>query len=124
MSQCEEIAHPVAQQLAQLSALDRVMAIAEFEPDGSLSRANDNFLALLGYTREQVMGRHHSSFCTAAFAASAEYRNFWPQLRDGKARTGLAERLRHDGSSCWLEATYTPVLDAQGKVRQILKIAT
>lgn len=121
---CPEDESPVAQQLAQLSALDRVMAIAEFELDGSLSRANDNFLALLGFTREQAVGRHHSSFCTAAFAASAEYRNFWPQLRDGKARTGLAERLRSDGSSCWLEATYTPVLDAQGRVRQILKIAT
>jgi len=121
---CPEDESPVAQQLAQLSALDRVMAIAEFELDGSLSRANDNFLALLGLTREQAVGRHHSSFCTAAFAASAEYRNFWPQLRDGNARTGLAERLRTDGSSCWLEATYTPVLDAQGRVRQILKIAT
>lgn len=121
---CPEDESPVAQQLAQLSALDRVMAIAEFELDGSLSRANDNFLALLGFTREEAVGRHHSSFCSAAFAASAEYRNFWPQLRDGKARTGLAERLRSDGSSCWLEATYTPVLDAQGRVRQILKIAT
>ena len=124
MLECPEDESPVAQQLAQLSALDRVMAIAEFELDGSLSRANDNFLALLGFTREEAVGRHHSAFCTAAFAASAEYRKFWPQLRDGKARTGLAERLRSDGSSCWLEATYTPVLDAQGKVRQILKIAT
>ncbi|MBS7776520.1 EAL domain-containing protein [Acidovorax sp. CCYZU-2555] len=124
MLECPEEESPVAQQLAQLSALDRVMAIAEFELDGSLSRANDNFLALLGFTREEAVGRHHSAFCTAAFAASAEYRKFWPQLRDGKARTGLAERLRSDGSSCWLEATYTPVLDAQGKVRQILKIAT
>lgn len=124
MLECPEDKSPVAQQLAQLTALDRVMAIAEFELDGSLSRANDNFLALLGFTRDEAVGRHHSSFCTAAFAASAEYRNFWPQLRDGKARTGLAERLRSDGSSCWLEATYTPVLDAQGKVRQILKIAT
>jgi diguanylate cyclase (GGDEF)-like protein/PAS domain S-box-containing protein len=114
----------VAQQLAQLGALDRVMAIAEFELDGSLSHANDNFLALLGLTRAQAVGRHHSSFCTPAFAGSAEYRHFWPQLRDGQARTGLAERVRRDGSSCWLEATYTPVLDAQGKVRQILKIAT
>lgn len=124
MLESHEDTAPVAQQLAQLSALDRVMAIAEFELDGSLSRANDNFLALLGFTREEAVGRHHSSFCTPAFANSVEYRNFWPQLRDGKARTGLAERLRSDGSSCWLEATYTPVLDSQGKVRQILKIAT
>ena len=107
MLECPEETSPVAQQLAQLAALDRVMAIAEFELDGSLSRANDNFLALLGFTREEAVGRHHSSFCTEAFASSTEYRNFWPQLRDGQARTGLAERLRSDGSSCWLEATYT-----------------
>ncbi len=124
MLECPEDTSLVAQQQAQLAALDRVMAIAEFELDGSLSRANDNFLALLGFTREEAVGRHHRSFCTEAFANSTEYRNFWPQLRDGQARTGLAERLRSDGSSCWLEATYTPVLDAQGKVRNILKIAT
>ncbi|MET1113922.1 MAG: EAL domain-containing protein [Comamonas sp.] len=124
MLECHEDAGPVGRQLAQLSALDRVMAIAEFELDGSLSHANDNFLALFGFTRQEAVGRHHSSFCTPVFASSAEYCDFWPQLRDGKAHTGLAERVRCDGRSCWLEATYIPVLDAQGKVRQILKIAT
>lgn len=114
----------VAQQLAQLNALDRAMAIAEFDLNGLLTRANDNFLALLGYSRAQAVGRHHRSFCTPAFAASAEYQEFWPRLREGKASAGLAERVRSDGSSCWLEATYTPVFDAQGRICQILKIAT
>ena len=124
MLECPEDTGSAARQLAQLDALGRVMAIAEFGLDGTLSHANDNFLALLGFTRQEAVGRHHSSFCTPAFAASAEYRDFWHRLRDGQARTGLAERVRRDGSSCWLEATYTPVFDAQGRLRQILKIAT
>lgn len=124
MLECAQRASPMEHRLAQLDALDRAMAIAEFDVDGVLRRANDNFLALLGHTREEALGRHHRSFCTPAFADSAEYRHFWPQLRDGKPRTGLAERVRSDGGTCWLEATYTPVLDDKGHVQQILKIAT
>ncbi len=111
-------------QLAQWHALDRAMAIAQFDVDGVLRQANDNFLALLGLSRESAQGLHHSRLCPPAFADSAEYRSFWPRLRDGGARTGLVERVRSDGSHCWLEATYTPVLDARGRVSHILKVAT
>lgn len=110
--------------LAQLAALSRVMAIAEFEPDGTLIHANDNYLSLFGFTREEALGRHHSSFCLPAYANSDDYGDFWARLRGGEAHSGLAERMRRDGSSCWLEATYTPVLDGAGRVLQVLKIAT
>ncbi len=110
--------------LAQLAALSRVMAIAEFEPDGTLIHANDNYLSLFGFTREEALGRHHSSFCLPAYASSDDYGDFWARLRGGEAHSGLAERMRSDGSSCWLEATYTPVLDGAGRVLQVLKIAT
>lgn len=110
--------------LAQLAALSRVMAIAEFEPDGTLIHANDNYLSLFGFTREEALGRHHSSFCLPAYANSDDYGDFWARLRGGEAHSGLAERMRSDGSSCWLEATYTPVLDGAGRVLQVLKIAT
>jgi len=110
--------------LAQLAALSRVMAIAEFEPDGTLIHANDNYLSLFGFTREEALGRHHSSFCLPAYASSDDYGDFWARLRGGEAHSGLAERMRRDGSSCWLEATYTPVLDGAGRVLQVLKIAT
>lgn len=110
--------------LAQLAALNRVMAIAEFEPDGTLIHANDNYLSLFGFTREEALGRHHSSFCLPAYANSDDYGDFWARLRGGEAHSGLAERMRSDGSSCWLEATYTPVLDGAGRVLQVLKIAT
>jgi len=119
-----EGAGPAISPLAQLAALSRVMAIAEFEPDGTLIHANDNYLSLFGFTREEALGRHHSSFCLPAYASSDDYDEFWARLRGGEAHSGLAERMRRDGSSCWLEATYTPVLDGAGRVLQVLKIAT
>ncbi|OLS58822.1 sensor domain-containing protein [Pseudomonas putida] len=110
--------------LAQLAALDRVMAIAEFSPDGTLLRANENFLTLMGYSLEQVRGRHHRTFCSAKQVQSPDYADFWPRLRNGGGSSGIVERIRSDGRSCWLEATYTPVFDEQGELAQILKIAT
>ncbi|TBV00776.1 bifunctional diguanylate cyclase/phosphodiesterase [Pseudomonas dryadis] len=109
---------------AQRAALERVMAIAEFTPDGRLDRANDHYLALLGYAREEALGRHHRSFCLKAFAESEAYEAFWQRLYAGGAHSGQVERQRQDGSSCWLEATYAPVLDESGRVLQILKVAT
>lgn len=110
--------------LAQRAALERAMAIAEFMPDGTLERANDNYLALLRYTRENAVGQHHRFFCLQHFVKSDEYSAFWDHLHSGNAHSGIVERLRQDGTNCWLEATYTPVLDDSGKVVQILKIAT
>ncbi|ENO88314.1 sensor domain-containing protein [Thauera linaloolentis] len=108
----------------QLAALGRVMAMAEFAPDGTLTHANDNYLGLLGLTREQAVGSHHSRFCRKSFVDDEAYQAFWSRLLHGDACSGLAERVRQDDSSCWLEATYVPVIDAQGRVRQILKVAT
>ena len=113
-----------ALQLAQLQALDRVMAIAAFEVDGTLCHANANYLKLMGLSHAQAQGRTHRSFCTPALLGSDKYESIWSSLCAGQAYSGVVERLRSDGSSCWLEATYSPVLDAQGQVLQILKIAT
>ena len=124
MWECAELASSMMRRQAQWDALDHAMAIAEFDVDGVLRHANDNFLALLKLTREAALGRHHSVFCVPAYADSAEYRDFWPRLRDGKPCTGLIERVCSDGSHCWLDASYTPVRDASGQVCQILKIAT
>lgn len=109
---------------AQRAALERVMAIAEFTPEGVLKHANPNYLRLFGYDAENAAGLPHQRFCTDAYAQSSEYAAFWRHLRDGLSHSGPVERVRHDGASCWLEATYTPVLDEAGKVLQILKIAT
>ena len=110
--------------LAQFQALDRAMAMATFAVDGTLSHANANYLQLMGLTQEQAQGRSHRSFCTSALLASERYEATWSHLCAGHAYSNVVERLRSDGSSCWLDATYSPVLDAQGRVIQILKIAT
>ncbi|CAN7572473.1 GGDEF and EAL domain-containing protein [Pseudorhodoferax sp. LjRoot39] len=115
--------NPTAQQLAQLRALDDVMAIAEFAPDGTLRRANAHYLALLGCTADVAVGSHHSRWCTPGAAASTDYAGLWEALRRGQAQAGPIERERMDGSSCWLQSTYAPVLDASGEVTEVLEVA-
>lgn len=110
--------------LLQLAALDRVMAMAEFSPDGTLLHANSNYLAILGLQPAQAIGQHHKSFCSPQDDSDAAYDEFWQTLQQGKSHSGIVRRLRHDGSHCWLEATYTAVRDDSGKVLQILKVAT
>ncbi|MEX8191630.1 sensor domain-containing protein [Comamonas guangdongensis] len=110
--------------LAQFQALDRAMAMAAFAVDGTLCHANTNYLQLLGLTQEQAQGRSHRSFCTPALLDSNRYEAIWSRLCAGHAYSDVVERLRSDGSSCWLDTTYSPVLDAQGQVIQILKVAT
>nr|WP_261794578.1 EAL domain-containing protein [Comamonas testosteroni] len=107
-----------------MQALDRVMAMAEFGLDGSLLYANDNYLQLMGLTLEQAVGRKHRSFCSQRLLSSPKYQQVWDLLCAGNAYSGVVERLRSDGSSCWLEATYSPVLDEQSQVSHILKIAS
>ena len=100
------------------------MAIASFRVDGALCHANANYLRMMGMTHEEAQGRLHSSLCTPALLATSRYHDIWAQLCAGTAYSGVVERVRSDGRSCWMEATYSPVLDAQGQVVEILKIAT
>ena len=108
----------------QLAALEKTIAIAEFSPDGILQWANKNYLSLFRMTESQAIGRIHRSFCPTSFAETEDYDTFWLSLCQGISYSGFVERIREDHSSCWLEATYTPVLDQHGTVIQILKIAT
>lgn len=108
---------------AQALALGDAMAIATFTPDGELRSANANYLQLLGASAQQVLGRKHRSFCTEALRDSARYEQVWAQLRAGQGFCGVVERLRLDGTHCWLEANYIPVRNAQGQVDHILKVA-
>lgn len=110
--------------VAQLEALDRDRAIARFSPDGTLLHANQNYKMLLGYELEDIRGRKHSAFCPQDLVQSPAYIRFWQRLNEGSACSGTAERIRHNGEHCWLEAIYSPVLDDAGQVQLILKIAT
>jgi len=108
---------------ALVASLDSTKAIAQFSLDGIVLSANHQFLATLGYARSDALGAHHRRFCDAAFVDSPAYDRFWQRLRAGEAYTDLCMRRRHDGSVCWLEATYAPVY-VDDRVARILKIAS
>jgi len=109
---------------ATQSALERAYAIIEFKPDGTILRANENFCAALGYTLDEITGRHHRMFVTADEAASSEYQRFWADLQAGRFNSAEFERIRKDGTRIWIEATYNPVFDRRGRVERVIKLAT
>ena len=100
----------------RLAALDRSQAVAEFDLDGNVLDANENFLALFGCRIDDVRGRHHRGFMHAADAADPAYEAFWQSLRRGEFVSGQFRRRTPDGREVWLQATYNPVLDAAGPV--------
>ncbi|WP_110685494.1 methyl-accepting chemotaxis protein [Salinicola aestuarinus] len=108
----------------RMLALDRSMASIEFDLDGIITDANENFLTVTGYTRDQLVGNHHNRLCTASHANSEAYRRFWQRLNEGEFFSGQFERVRADGSTLWLEATYNPIRDAQGRVLRVVKFAS
>ncbi len=115
--------HTVNQQACLLDAIERSMAVIEFDLHGNVLRANDNFLQTMGYRAEQIVGQPHRMFCTPAFARSAEYGQWWSSLRSGQFQSGTFERVAADGQSVWLEASYNPVRDDTGQVIKVVKYA-
>jgi methyl-accepting chemotaxis protein len=107
-----------------LAAISRSHAMIEFTPDGVILGANDNFLSVMGYERPEIVGKHHRIFVEPVQAGSPDYLEFWRQLRNGEARSAEFYRLGKDGREVWIEASYSPVLDAAGKVTRIVKVAT
>ncbi|MBP0463753.1 PAS domain-containing methyl-accepting chemotaxis protein [Roseomonas sp. PWR1] len=105
------------------TAIDRSQAVAEFDLDGNLVDANENFLRAMGYAWEEVVGRHHGVFCDDAFVASADYRDFWRRLRAGEFVAGEFRRKGKGGRKVWIQATYNPLLDAEGRPFRIVKFA-
>ncbi|MGY2231900.1 PAS domain-containing methyl-accepting chemotaxis protein [Pseudomonas tolaasii] len=115
--------HTNAQQASLLDAIERSMAVIEFDLQGNVLRANANFLEAMGYRADQVVGQPHRMFCTPAFVRSAEYSQLWTQLRNGQFQSGTFERVAGDGQSVWLEASYNPVRDDAGQVIKVVKYA-
>ncbi|PTW55704.1 methyl-accepting chemotaxis sensory transducer with Pas/Pac sensor [Breoghania corrubedonensis] len=109
---------------AKLDALDRSQAMIEFETDGTIITANENFLKALGYTLEEVKGRDHSMFVDAEYRASEEYRRFWNDLRQGKFQTAEYRRIGKAGNDVWIQASYNPIFDADGHPYKVVKFAT
>ncbi|NHI01212.1 MULTISPECIES: methyl-accepting chemotaxis protein [Oceanimonas] len=109
---------------ALLRAIRAHVAVIEFTPDGEVLNVNEDFLKVVGYTLEQVKGKHHQMFCEPGLVASPEYQTFWQRLRAGEHQQGTFPRITHDGRKIWLQATYFPVQDETGRVLKILKIAS
>ncbi|MFM7072785.1 MAG: methyl-accepting chemotaxis protein [Planctomycetota bacterium] len=108
----------------QIAAIRRTQAVIEFELDGTIIDANDNFLRVMGYSLEEIKGRHHSMFVDAAYAASTDYRRIWSELNMGKEQSGRFRRLAKGGGHVWIQATYFPILDGAGKPFKVVKYAT
>lgn len=107
----------------KLAALSRAQAMIEFTPDGKILSANENFLATLGYTAEDIIGKHHSMFCEPAYAQSEDYRDFWKELGKGHFSTGQFMRLGKDGKRVFIQASYNPIIDDRGRVFKVVKFA-
>jgi methyl-accepting chemotaxis protein len=107
-----------------ITALERSTAVIEFDPSGIILRGNEKFLDLMGYQLEDIVGEHHRIFARPELSASQEYLEFWASLAAGDIVPGQFERLRQDGSSVWLEASYNPIFDLQGNVIRVVKFAT
>ncbi len=108
----------------KLAAIDKAQAVIEFNLDGTIITANDNFLQTLGYSLDEVKGRHHRMFCEDAYAASPEYQAFWERLRAGRFDSGRYKRIGRGGKAVWIQATYNPIFDLNGKVCKVVKFAT
>ncbi len=109
---------------AIIEAIDRSTALIRFTPDGHVLSANKMFLDAMGYTAEEIVGKHHSIFVTEDERASGDYKTFWSNLSAGRVFSSKIVRLRKDGQAVWLEASYNPVLDKDGKVVSVIKVAT
>ena len=107
-----------------LRAIDDAFAYIEFDLDGKVLTANKNFQTTMKCTLEQIIGKHHRTFCESSYANSSEYQNFWPDLRSGKSKSGVFKRSSLTGEAVWLQAVYTPVTDETGRVTKVVKLAT
>ncbi len=111
----------VADLKALWAAIHRTQAVVEFKLDGTVEKANDNFLMVMGYRADEVLGRSHSMFVDPAYRTSTEYRDFWARLNAGEAFTGEFQRVTKSGRHVWLQATYTPIFDHDGRVYKVVK---
>ena len=109
---------------ARMAALSKAQAVIEFKSNGEIIDANDNFLAAMGYRREEIAGRPHRMFVDPAFAASPDYEAFWRKLNDGQMIVDSFRRVGKGGRAVWLQASYCPITDLSGKVVRIVKFAT
>jgi methyl-accepting chemotaxis protein len=108
----------------QVAAIRKSQAVIAFAMDGTVLDANDNFLRALGYTLDEIKGRHHSMFVDEAFRQSYEYKEFWAALNRGEYQAAEYKRLGKGGKEVWIQASYNPIMDLNGKPFKVVKYAT
>jgi methyl-accepting chemotaxis protein len=109
---------------SQLRAVHKAQAVIEFNLDGTILTANENFLKAVGYSLEEIKGKHHSMFVDAAYRGTPEYRDFWEKFRRGEYDAGEYKRIGKGGREVWLQATYNPIMDMDDKPFKVVKFAT
>ncbi|TGL55203.1 PAS domain S-box protein [Leptospira kemamanensis] len=114
----------VTESNAQSRAVDRSQAMIEFKMDGTILTANENFLTLMGYQLTEIKGQHHRMFVETKEVNTDAYRQFWASLNRGEFQTAEYKRIGKNGKEVWLQATYTPILDANGVPMKVIKFAT
>ena len=105
-------------------AINKSQAVIEFQTDGTIITANNNFLSTMGYSLDEIKGKHHSMFADAEYKASPEYRQFWDNLNRGEAQTGEFKRIGKGGKEVWIQASYNPIFDLKNKVVRVVKTAS
>ena len=108
----------------RLNAINSSNAVIEFNLEGIVLDANEKFQDVMGFQLSEIVGKHHRVFVTEKYENSKEYTEFWDSLRNRKFVTGQFERIKSDGTAVWLQATYSPIFDLEGKPYKIMKIAT
>ena len=110
--------------IGQINAINKSQAVIEFNLDGTVLNANENFLGVLGYTIDEIQGKHHRMFVEPTYRNSFEYRQFWETLGRGEHQAGEYKRLGRGGREVWIQASYNPIFDQNGKPYKVVKYAT
>lgn len=108
----------------QIEAINKAQAVIQFDLDGTILDANENFTKTVGYSLEEIKGRHHSLFVDAADREKPEYKQFWAKLKRGEFDAGQYRRVAKGGRELWLQATYNPIFNADGAAYKVVKFAT
>jgi len=108
----------------KINAVNKAQAAIEFNLDGTVLTANDNFLNCLGYSLGEIKGQHHRLFCEPAYTSTSDYAAFWSKLNRGEFDAGVYKRIGKGGKEIWIQASYNPIVDANGKVYKVVKFAT
>ena len=109
---------------SQIAAIGRSQAVIEFNMDGTIIQANDNFLNTVGYSLDEIQGKHHRIFVEPEYAQSPEYARFWEKLNTGEYEAARYKRIGKGGKEIWIEASYNPIFDVNGKLFKVVKYAT